>query len=191
MKANFIIGKKQIVLSALILILGGAIYVNYLYGNQEGNLPVAETMNQMQESTLSGEESEGDTVKNYGDTQLVNGTIEDTYFEEVALEKTKSRDEAVETVKSVLENAEASEEEIAQATAKIVALSQQISQENKIEGLIKAKGFENCVVYLGEDSANVVVKTDGLTVEEAAQIKNIILSEKEVAQENISITEVE
>lgn len=191
MKANFIIGKKQIVLSALILILGGAIYVNYLYGNQEGNLPVAETMNQMQESTLSGEESEGDTVKNYGDTQLVNGTIEDTYFEEAALEKTKSRDEAVETVKSVLENAEASEEEIAQATAKIVALSQQISQENKIEGLIKAKGFENCVVYLGEDSANVVVKTDGLTVEEAAQIKNIILSEKEVAQENISITEVE
>ena len=93
-------------------------------------------------------------------------------------------------MKSVLENVDATEEDVSAATEKITEISKQINAENKIESLIKAKGFENCVVYLDGDSANVVVKTDGLTPEQAAQIKNIVLSEQSVAQENISITEV-
>lgn len=191
MKANFIIGKKQIILSALIVILGGAIYVNYLYANKEGEVPIAQTVNQESQTEVSQGE-DGETQKNYGDAQLVNGSVDsDDYFEQAQLQKTKSRDEAVETVKSVLENVDATQEDISAATEKITEISQQMNAENKIESLIKAKGFENCVVYLDGESANVVVKTDGLTPEQAAQIKNIVLSEQTVAQENISITEVQ
>lgn len=221
MKANFIIGKKQIILSALVVILGGAIYVNYIYANQEKDYPVTDVLNSVSQSktvsdngevnavgadifpdetvSTAGENSvsvnpsqPNDTGKNYGDAQLVNGpvTTQDDYFAQASLNKTKSRDEAVETVKSVLAKADASDEEISQATAKIVEISKQISDESKIENLIKAKGFEDCVVYLDNGNANVVVKTDGLSAEQAAQIKNIVLSEKDVAQENISITEV-
>ncbi len=190
MKANFIIGKKQVILSALIVILGGAIYVNYLYANKDGDIPITQTINQESQAEASGGE-DGESQKNYGDAQLVNGSVDsDDYFEEAQLQKTKSRDEAVETVKSVLENVDATEEDVSAATEKITEISKQINAENKIESLIKAKGFENCVVYLDGDSANVVVKTDGLTPEQAAQIKNIVLSEQSVAQENISITEV-
>lgn len=189
MKANFIIGKKQIILSALIVILGGAIYVNYLYANKDGDIPITQTLNQ--ESGVETSKEDGESKKNYGDAQLVNGSVDgDSYFEEAQLKKTKSRDEAVETVKSVLENVDATEEDVSVATEKITEISKQINAENKIESLIKAKGFKNCVVYLDGDSANVVVKTDGLTPEQAAQIKNIVLSEQSVAQENISITEV-
>ena len=140
--------------------------------------------------TASGTDAE---AKNYGDAQLVNGVVENTddYFTKAALEKSKTRDEAVETVKSVLAQTDISAEEIEQASAKIAELSQQIEDEGKIENLIKAKGFTECVVYLDNESANVVVKSEGLTAEQAAQIKNIVLSEKDVAQENISITEVQ
>ena len=79
---------------------------------------------------------------------------------------------------------------MADATNKIVEISQQIEDESKIETLIKAKGFENCVVYLDDESANVVVQTSGLAVEQAAQIKNIVLSEKDIKAENITIQEV-
>jgi stage III sporulation protein AH len=193
MKANFVIGKKQIILSALIVILGGAIYVNYLYANKNDEYPITETLNQTESAvdvTASGTDAE---AKNYGDAQLVNGVVENTddYFTKAALEKSKTRDEAVETVKSVLAQTDISAEEIEQASAKIAELSQQIEDEGKIENLIKAKGFTECVVYLDNESANVVVKSEGLTAEQAAQIKNIVLSEKDVAQENISITEVQ
>lgn len=200
MKANFVIGKKQIILSALIVILGGAIYVNYVYANKSGEFPITDTLNASQQTIDTAappdeapqETTDTEDGKNYGDAQLVNGAVEDSsdYFAQAALNKTKSRDEAVETVKTVLAKEGASEEELAEATAKIVEISKQISDESKIENLIKAKGFTECVVYLDNENANIVVKSDGLTPEQAAQIKNIVLSEKDVAQENISITEV-
>ncbi len=184
MKANFLIGKKQIILSALVVILGGAIYVNYLYADKDLGFPITQNV------STSSEQTDKDG-KNYGDAQLVNGPVSDEdYFKKASLEKTKNRDEAVETVKAILEKEGATEEEKTQASAKMVELSQQIEDEGKIENLIKSKGFEECVVYLDNESANVVVRTDGLTAEQAAQIKNIILSEKDVMNENISITEV-
>ena len=56
--------------------------------------------------------------------------------------------------------------------------------------MIKATGFEDCVVYLDDDNASIVVKSSGLTPAQAAQIKDILLSEVEVLNENIRIFEV-
>lgn len=201
MKANFVIGKKQIILAALVVLLGGAVYVNYLYADKGDDYLVTDVLNQTSqtESTAEtggevasaatdGERLEG---KNYGDAQLVGGEVTASeYFEKAQLERTKARDEAVETVKSVLENSDASAEEVAEATSQIVEISQQIEDESKIENLIKAKGFAECVVYLDGETANVVVQTSGLKVEEAAQIKNIVLSQKDIKAENITIQEV-
>lgn len=184
MKANFLIGKKQIILSALVVILGGAIYVNYLYADKNADFPITKDVSTTQQQS----DKDG---KNYGDAQLVNGPVSNNdYFKKANLQKTKSRDEVVQTVKAVLEKEGTTEEEKTQATAKMVQLSQQIEDEGKIENLIKSKGFKDCVVYLDNESANVVVKTDGLTAEQAAQIKNIVVSEKDVISQNISITEV-
>ena len=113
------------------------------------------------------------------------------YFAQAALNKERSRDEAVATATGVLEQADATNEEVAAATQKIVELSKQIEAESAMEDLIKAKGFEQCVVYLGEDSVNVVVQTEGLDAAQAAQIKSVILSQdQDVKAEQISITEV-
>ena len=201
MKANFVIGKKQIILAALVVLLGGAVYVNYLYAEKGEDYLVTDVLNQTSQ-TESGVQTTGEAVsavtdgerlegKNYGDAQLVGGEVAASeYFEQAQLERTRSRDEAVETVKSVLENSDASAEEVAEATSQIVQISQQIEDESKIESLIKAKGFSECMVYLDGESANVVVQTSGLKAEEAAQIKNIVLSQQDLKPENITIQEV-
>lgn len=186
MKANFIIGKKQIILSALVVVLGGVVYLNFVYGDQ--GLPVTETVL----STDASDTQEAEETLNYGEATLVNGvtTTEESYFETASLSKELSRDEAIETVQMVLDNVDIDDESMAQATAKIIELSEQIESEEKIESLIKAKGFTDCIVYLDAESANVVVESDGLTAEQAAQIKNIVLSVQTVALDQISITEV-
>ena len=61
-----------------------------------------------------------------------------------------------------------------------------------MENLIRAAGFTDCVVYLDGENANVVVQTDsGLIQTEAAQIKDILLSEVTVPAEKIRIFDVE
>ena len=43
---------------------------------------------------------------------------------------------------------------------------------------------------VSDDSVKVMVKTEGLSSEQAAQIKNIILEETDILAENVSVSEV-
>ena len=71
-----------------------------------------------------------------------------------------------------------------------MSLSKLSESEGKIESLIKAQGFDDCVVYLNGSTANIVVKTEGLESAQAAQIKDILLTEVTIPAENIRIFEV-
>ena len=77
-----------------------------------------------------------------------------------------------------------------QATMQALGIARSIESESKIENLIMAKGYEECLVYISDASADVVIKTDGLLANEAAVIKDIILSETDLAAEDIKILEV-
>ena len=113
----------------------------------------------------------------------------DEYFVSARLERKKARDEAVETLANTLKDADVSDEEKELATSKAIAVSKQIEQENKIETLVKAKGFTECLAFVDDETVRMVVKTEGLTAEQAAQIKNIVIEETEVLTENISVVE--
>ena len=81
-------------------------------------------------------------------------------------------------------------EEQTVATENAVALSKLIEAESKVENLIIAAGYEDCVVYLDGETANIVVKSEGLTAQQAAQIKAILLGVVDVKNENIRIFDV-
>ena len=66
-KPNLIIGKKQIILACLTLILGVAVYINYAMSQSDG----------MMQPTDAGVSTDNDKAENqpenYGDTKFVNG----------------------------------------------------------------------------------------------------------------------
>ena len=63
------------------------------------------------------------------------------------------------------------------AAEKALQVSAQIESENKIETLVKAKGFTECLAYVDDGSARVIVQTDGLTAEDRQPDQNIIVEE--------------
>ena len=63
------------------------------------------------------------------------------------------------------------------AQEKKIALVDAMEQELVIEGLIKAKGFDDCIVTMSTKNVNIVVNSAELSLEDAAQILNIIVSE--------------
>ncbi len=181
-KFNFKITKKQIIIACLTLFLAIAVYSNYMLSQSSKLKPT---------DVLEGVNLSDD----YGEVLYVNGTeysaySSEDYFAQARLDKATSRDEAVETLKMVLSGQDVTEEEIAVYTQEAISLTSLIESETVIENLIKAAGYSDCVVYLDNDNASIVVKTDGLTTSDAAEIKDILLSEVNVLNENIRIFEV-
>ena len=189
--------KKQAVLATLIAILGVAIYLNWQFSQADENFAVSGLLSAETTSSSSAK------TKNYGDALLVDGknTTESTssvasssgsddYFASARLNRSKTRDEAAAAINKILDNSSATKDEKEVAANKAVLLTQTSDNETKIENLIKAKGFSECVVFLNDDSADIVVKTSGLSPEQAAQIKDIVLNTVEIPVENIRIVEV-
>lgn len=205
-KPSFIIGKKQIILTCMTLMLGIAVYVNYAL--TDNGVPVKKSVSvnadiSSSESAVEGTENsvENDAAtenensidadaENYGESEFVNGETSEDFFAQARLEKMTNRDEAVQTLQTIMGGGDITEDEMVTNALEAVEVSKLIESEGKIESLIKAQGIEDCVVYLDGESAKVVVKTQGLDKAQAATIKDIILGEVTVPAENIRIFEV-
>lgn len=180
MTKSMIFGKKQIILCCLVMALGIAVYMNWRIVDEGEDYTAA---------------SVTESTKKYGDSQYVDSqnidggdSIDgDIYFSEAKLTRQKTRDEAVETLQVMMQDVSVDSEVRADLAVQAAAIATAIEAEGRIENLIKAKGFSECMVYLDEDRASVVVRADNLLDNEVAQIKDIILKETEVPVENISI----
>ena len=180
-KPTIIIGKKQIIMTCLTLMLGVAVYINYA---------TAPAMSDKKDSALSA--AEDSSVARYGETEFVNADAEAAkdYFAQARLDKMNNRDEAVQTLQTVMGGGDLTKDEMVVNALDAVQVSKLIESEGKIESLVRAQGFADCVAYLDGETAKVVVKTEGLDKAQAASIKEIILGETEVPAENIRIFEV-
>ena len=187
-KPSLIIGKKHIILACLTLILGIAIYMNYAFSSVEDDIS-ADTIAADGKEVVNSKEA-----ANYGDAEFVNAEgaegADNDYFSQARMSRMTSRDEAVETLSSILSGGDLSDEEKATYTMEATELSKLSESESKIESLVMAQGFQECVVYLDGETASIVVKSEVLEAAQAAQIKDILLSEVTVPAENIRIFEV-
>lgn len=182
-KPSLIIGKKQIIMTCLTLMLGIAVYINYV------TTPVS-----LKDKTGVKTEKMTEDNTNYGETEFVNGDIAQAdatdYFAQARLDKMNNRDQAVQTLQSIIGGGDITEDEMVTNALAAVEVSKLIECEGNIESLIKAQGFADCVAYLDSESAKIVVKTEGLDKAQAASIKEVILGETKVPAENIRIFEV-
>ena len=192
-RLNLIIGKKQIIIVGLTLILGVAVYVNYLVGT-----------NMTSDSPVTADEG-ARNVGNYGDQKFVSDGGEnslanvsnsltasdaDEYFARARMDKEESRAEAIEVLQTIYGGGDSTETELAVMAHNAETMSSYIESESKIENVLKAQGFEDVLCYLSENGASVIVKTNGLEPAQAAQIKNALLSEVDIPTEKISILEI-
>lgn len=184
---NMIIGKRQIILAALVLGLSVAIYLNFALAGKQIEPAGAD-------GTNSASENYGDAVYTGNPDSAVNTDNKENanaeFFAQARLTRQKMREESVQTMQTMLADTTLNKEQQESISAQAMTIAQAIETENKVENLIVAKGFTECIAYIDAESANVVVQTDGLLQSEAAQIKDIILRETEIEPENIKIVEV-
>ena len=115
---------------------------------------------------------------------------EKDFFAQARLDREAGRSRSIETYNAVLENENSDEAAKASAQQGVLELAQNTETETAVENLLRARGFEDAVCYINGDMANVVVKTQMLDSEGAAQISEIVSAQSGIAQEKIKIMEM-
>ncbi len=165
---------KSIVVASAALLIGLAVYLNYQwFYDPAGSLGYGD--NNMDDNSSGSSSAAGDA------------TEEQDYFTSTALDRQEARDEALDVLKMVTESPESSEEAKAQAQEKISKIAVDIQNEANIETLVKAKGFEECVAIISDNSVSVIVSGEDLQAAQAAQILTIVYETTGINPENVSI----
>ncbi|MEG1758102.1 MAG: SpoIIIAH-like family protein [Oscillospiraceae bacterium] len=187
--------KKQMTMVTLILALALAVYLNWRFANGDASpLGVTEIVSKDASSQVSNpSQTENTEGKNYGDALFVSApTSGGAYFTEARLKRTQTRDEALDTLQKTLSKTDLTDAEKSKLTLKLTAVAQNIEKEGTVESRVRAKGFTDCVAFIKDDSVNIVVNSgeSGLSVAQAAQIKEIVISECAVAADKITLVEL-
>lgn len=171
--------KKQMALIAVVAVIGLAIFLNW----QLSDKPNADEVMSQQQS--AAENSSQSSI--LGQAEFVNSNTE--YFDAARLNRQESRQQAIDIANGVLSSESATQEERDQAAAQIMTLSNAADTEGRIENLIMAKGYAECVAFIGDDNINIVVKSNGLSSGDVIAIKDIAVAQTEIDASSVKIIE--
>lgn len=170
--------KKRAVAAAVLVFVGAAVYLNWRYSDNVQNQTKV-----LGQSTLvsSQEENAGDVTEQ---------SVQSDYFATARLSRKQARDSAI----SMLQTAEIDENAeqcvLNEASETLQVLAAYTVAEAQIESLVTAKGYADCVTFMGADSVSVVVSdADGLDATDVARIKDIVISETSYSADQIKIME--
>ena len=162
--------KRNTVVATMLVLVCAAVGLNWKYAGEEAGKQVQETGTKiLGEATLvSGQGTDEEAVYTGSD-----------YFASARLTRQQARDNAISLLQDAAAQEGADTSVLTEASASIQVLAAYTLQEAQIENLVTAKGYTDCVAFLGEDSVSVVVSTESgeLTAEDVTKITDIALSE--------------
>ena len=184
--------KRNAVVVIIVLFVGAAVYLNWSYGQQTNVDADGDSGGK-----LLGEAAlvNGSSDKNQSETGEQEETKETStgYFATARLNRQQARDSALEILQEAAADAMADQAIIDEANTSIQTLAAYTLSEAQVENLVIAKGYEDCVCYINENSASVVVAAtlDGLTDGDIARIAEIVMEETGLTADQIKIIETE
>ncbi len=179
MKKEKIIGKKQILMFTMVLALVAAVWLNVKYSTDGSDFMATSSINDAK----------------LGEAKYVAASSAlsepNDYFSKTRNEREESREQETELLEETIESVKSSEEAKNSAVVQLSKLTDRMEMEASIESLVKAKGFEDALAILTDDSCNVVVRSkEELKKDETVQILDIVNSISKINFENIKIVAV-
>ena len=190
--------KRNAVIVAIVLFVGAAVYLNWSY-NQSGTADAdADAQGSAkilgQASLVNGEEEE-DSLLTDGDTQADDTTAQtDTgYFATARLNRQQARDSALELLQEAAADEAAEQTVIDEANQSIQTMAAYTLSEAQVENLVVAKGYTDCICFINDNSASVVVASteSGLTETDIARIAEIVTEETGLSVGQVKIIEAD
>ncbi len=217
------IWKRNAVVAAIVLFVCAAVYLNWSYGQAdsvmggasgstvngktlgEAELVSSDTPIQlsdvdavMADSSTEAEDALSPTDEEEGFAQdaLVEEKIPTqnaTYFDTARLNREEARDTALSILQETVDDPAADADAVSAASDSITAMAAAALRESSIESLVTAKGYRDCVAFIGDNSVSVVVaKNDGsLEAADVARVTDIVCGETSFPASSVKVIQAE
>lgn len=168
--------KRRAVVAAVLMLVGTSVYLNWRYAGTVED---------------SGKKVLGQSALVNGETTDAEVTAaDDDYFATARLSRKQARDTAISMLQEAQVDENATEDVLNEASQTMQVLAAYTVAESQIESLVVAKGYADCVAFMGDDAISVVVSDpDGLDTVDVARIKDIVVSETSYTPDQIRIME--
>lgn len=196
--------KRNAVVAVIVLFVCAAVYLNWSY-SQEGNGASAGTGKVLGEAALVGG-SGADTDALFGNkggasptpsasdgTETQAPQTSSGYFASARLNRQQARDSALTLLQEAAAGEDADQTMKDQANDTIQAMADYTVTEAQIENLVVAKGYTDCVAFIGDESVSLAVAAPegGITEADTARIVDIVTEVAGFTASQIKIIEVE
>lgn len=196
--------KNQIVVAALALMIAAAGYLNYTYENDEKEIATMATKNEKQDekktketASLTEEEILTDTEassSDMGDEQAGETVLTDSKNVQVSkaaslkMDREQTRAAAKSTLMEVVNNSALTDVEKQAAVEELAAMTELAQKEAACELMLSSKGFDEAVVSIASDGADVILNATEVTDAQRAQVEDIINRKAGIAADHIVIS---
>ena len=196
-----IMKKNQVIITSLAILIAVAGYLNFAdvdlgFKDQEASTDSSSILEDAgydltDESALLDENSADSSLTESQDTSrpgeaVLTGSTGFAAQAKISREQIRSQNKA--DLQDIINNEGISDEEKQEAIHTMVSMTDLTEKEAAAELLLEAKGFENVVVNLTGETADVVVPDTELSDAQRAQIEDIVKRKTGIAAENIVIT---
>ena len=173
--------KRNAVVATMAVLVCAAVALNWKFtGDQaaeQAEKQVQETGTKiLGEAALVSGQEDGGEVAPVDEEAVYTGS---DYFASARLTRQQARDNAISLLQEAAEQENADAAVANEASESIQVLASYTLKEAQIENLVTAKGYKDCVAFMGDESISVVVSTGTgeLTAEDVANITDIAMAE--------------
>lgn len=145
------------------------------------------TTNAVKENTVQNNVNQVNTTEQTSS----NVSNNNEYFTKSKLERDNMYSQMIETYEKILENDKIQNDQKSIAANEIKNINDRRNKIATLENLIQAKGIEDVVTLINDNSINIVIKSNNnqeIEQDKIAQIQNIVSRELNTDIENIHIT---
>lgn len=190
----YVLKRKNLVLGMLVLLLVVTGYLNFRYNqntvsdkskdmvmDDEGQKPIV-TIKDAQ-----GEESNKGDIDDSASSEIRDTSASGGFFVEYRFERENKRKDEIDYIREIVNNPNSDADIKKEAQEQMLEITKSMEKELNVEGLLKAKGFDDSLVIFNQDYISVIVEREELAPEEVAQILDIVKRESGKAAEKIKI----
>lgn len=207
-----IVKKNQIIITTLAIMIAVAGYLNYsgrildeeadtaslndnlvqLKDESTADSTYGETYTDIvsldDDGTQGASAGSGNSQAAVGEAVLASTSASDNVLAAAKLNREQVRAKSKETLLEVINNSALSDEQKQDAVSSMTQMAEIAEKEAAAELLLEARGFEDCVVSITDDTVDVVVNEAVLGDAQRAQIEDIVMRKAGVSGENVVIT---
>ena len=198
-----ILKKNQVIITSLAVLIAVAGYLNFAdvdlgfkdqAASTDGSRILEDVDYDLTDETALLDENGADGSRSEVSDQATSTpgeavlTAASDFAAQAKLSREQIRSQNKADLQAIINNQELGDDQKQEAVSTMVSMADLTEKESAAELLLEAKGFENVIVNLTGETADIVVPEADLSDAKRAQIEDIVKRKTGIAPENIVIT---